>query len=478
MLMPNFARSMPLYDPADLAAWTGGRWRGPSPGPALGPLVADSRRLRPGEIFVALKTPKRDGHDYLEAARAAGAGGALVAQVDERVALPQLLVAEPARAWRAVAAAQRKNFPGSIVGITGSAGKTSTKELLRLLLGPAVHATQGNENNLLGVPLTLCGLDPVAHRFGVIEAGISERGEMAELAKMIQPDIALITLVAPAHLEKLGSVEGVAHEKARLAQAVRPGGWVVMPASCLEYYVFRRLPAQAAVVAPADGPPPAGPSARLFLYRAVYQPGAGWRLEVFETGGETCTWNLPTSMTPGLAANAALAVVTAHLLGVADGVVQAALSEWQPAPLRGEWLCHGNKIFLADCYNANPSSMADALAGFAVRAPVEQPRLYILGSMAELGPQAAALHRTAVAGLRLRPQDRALLIGPHAEDYRASLFATGHSSAQIGVVSLELAEAAVANFSGAVLLKGSRAYALEQLLPHPLRQGREAHVPC
>ncbi len=468
---------MPLFDPADLAAWTGGHWHGAIP-PALGPLVADSRKLRPGEVFVALQTARRDGHEFLEAARAAGAAAAIVARVNEKINLPQLVVADPAKAWRAAAAAHRKNFPGQVVGITGSAGKTSTKELLRLMLAPAVHATQANENNLLGVPLTLCGLDPAAHRFGVIEAGISERGEMAELAKMIQPDIAIITLIASAHLEKLGSIEGVAHEKARLAQAVRPGGWVVMPASCLEFYVFRRLPAQAAVVAPADGPAPAGPSARLFLYRAEWQAPAGWKLEVFETGGESRSWMLPADMTPGLAANAALAVVTALLLGIADEAVQAALTAWRPASLRGELLKHGDKIFLADCYNANPASLADALAGFAMRAPADLPRLYILGSMAELGPNAASLHRTSLTGLRLRATDRALLLGPHAEDYRAALMASGHSSAQVGVVSLELAEAAVANFSGAVFLKGSRTQALEKLLPQTLREGTEAHASC
>jgi UDP-N-acetylmuramyl pentapeptide synthase len=183
-------------------------------------------------------------------------------------------------------------------------------------------------------------------------------------------------------------------------------------------------------------------------------------------------------MTPGLAANAALAVVAAHLLGVSDETVQAALTAWQPAALRGEWLRQGDNLFLADCYNANPASMADALAGFALRAPAELARLYVLGSMAELGPNAAALHRTAVAGLRLRPQDRALLLGPHAEDYRAALYGTGHAAAQISVGTRELAEAEVANFSGAVFLKGSRAYALEQLLPQSLRAGREAHLPC
>ncbi len=468
---------MPLFDPADLAAWTGGHWHGSAP-ESLGPLAADTRKLRAGEVFVALQTPRRDGHDFLETARAAGASAAIVARVNDKINLPQLLVADPAQAWRAAAAGHRAQFPGQVIGVTGSAGKTSTKELLRLILAPAVHVTHANENNLLGVPLTLCGLDPVAHRYGVIEAGISERGEMAELAKMIQPDIAVVTLVAPAHLEKLGSVEGVAHEKARLAQAVRPGGWVVLPSSCLEYYVFRRLPVQTAVVAPADGPVPAGPSARLFLYRAEYRPAAGWRLEVFETGGESRVWSLPAEMTPGLAANAALAVVTAQLLGVDDAKVQQALTAWKPAALRGELLQHGDKIFLADCYNANPSSMADALAGFALRAPADLARLYILGSMAELGPNAAALHRTSVAGLRLRAQDRALFIGPHAEDYQAALMATGHSRAQISVASLELAGAEIAIFSGAVFLKGSRAYALEQLLPQNLREGKEAHAAC
>jgi len=469
---------MPLFNPADLAAWTGGEWRGPRPGPALGQPCVDSRRLRPGEIFVALRTARRDGHDFLEGARAGGASAAIVTQSNEKISLPQLVVPDTALAFRTIAAAHRNQFHGPVVGITGSAGKTSTKELLRSLLGPAVHATHANENNLLGVPLTLCGLDPAQHRFGIIECGISERGEMAELANMVQPDVAIVTLIAAAHLEKLGSIEGVAHEKARLAQAVRRGGWVVMPASCLDHYVFRRLPVQTAVVAPADGPAPAGPSARLFLYRTQFDAKAGWRLELFEECGESHIWQLPPSMTPGLAANAALAIVTAHLLGVADAAVQDALSAWQPAELRGEWLRRGDSLFLADCYNANPASLADALAGFALNAPAEMPRLYIIGAMAELGPNAPGLHRTAVAELRLRKQDRALFLGPNAEEYRASLLSTGHSTSQMAVVSLEQAEAEVAQFSGAVFLKGSRAFALERLLPDALRAGREAHASC
>jgi UDP-N-acetylmuramoyl-tripeptide--D-alanyl-D-alanine ligase len=181
------------------------------------------------------------------------------------------VVGDPAQAWRAIAAANRRRFPGPIIGVTGSVGKTSTKELLRTILGPTAWATQANENNLLGVPLTLCGIDPVAHQFGVIEAGISERGEMAELAKMIQPDVALITLIAPAHLEKLGSVEGVAHEKAKLAQAVRPGvslrrqrWWRQRTGPCL-----RARPHGFFCIAPIGIRPQAGSSS--FLKRAAWR---------------------------------------------------------------------------------------------------------------------------------------------------------------------------------------------------------------
>jgi UDP-N-acetylmuramoyl-tripeptide--D-alanyl-D-alanine ligase len=466
---------MPLFDPADLASWTGGAWHGPTPAAAVGPLVADTRRLRPGEVFVALRTAQRDGHNFLGAAKEKGAAAGVVEREARDVSLAQLQVSDPATAWRTVAREHRLRFPGPVVGVTGSAGKTSTKDLLREILGPAAHATHANENNLLGVPLTLCGLDPAVHRAAVIEAGISEPGEMAALADMIRPDVAAITLVAPAHLEKLGTLEDVAREKAMLARAVRPGGWAVFPASCLAFAAFRDLPVPTVVVAPADSPAPA--ATRVFRYRAERRPRNGWRLGLAEAGGPERSWSLP-AVTPGLAANAALAVVVAQLLGVSDNRIQAGLADWRMAPLRGELLRQGNKTFLADCYNANPASLADALAGFAARVDPALPRLYIVGSMAELGPDAGALHRASLTGLRLRAEDRALLLGPHAEDYREALRATGHSAGQARVVELDEAREELEHFAGAVFLKGSRAYALERLLPETLREGREVHAPC
>jgi UDP-N-acetylmuramoyl-tripeptide--D-alanyl-D-alanine ligase len=278
-------------------------------------------------------------------------------------------------------------------------------------------------------------------------------------------------------LEKLGTLEDVAREKALLARAVRPGGWAVFPASCLAFAAFRDLPVPTVVVAPADGPAPVAKAARVFRFRAERRPRNGWRLGLAEQGGPERSWSLPP-VTPGLAANAALAVVVAQLLGVSDDRIQAGLADWRTAPLRGELLRQGDKVFLADCYNSNPASLADALAGFAARVDPGLPRLYIVGSMAELGPDTGALHRAALAGLRLRAGDRALLLGPQADDYRAALLASGHADAQARVVELDEAREALEHFAGAVFLKGSRAYALERLLPESLREGREAHAPC
>jgi hypothetical protein len=187
-----------------------------------------------------LRTERRDGHAFLGEARAKGASAALVARADPAEPLPQLVVADPLLALQAAAREHRRRFRGPVIGISGSAGKTSTKNLLAELLGgePRVLATRGNLNNHLGVPLTLLRLDPQDHAYAVVEAGISGPGDMPPLAAMIEPDIGVITLVGPAHLEALGSLAGVAREKAELPRAAR---MAVFPASCLEYTAFRDL---------------------------------------------------------------------------------------------------------------------------------------------------------------------------------------------------------------------------------------------
>jgi UDP-N-acetylmuramoyl-tripeptide--D-alanyl-D-alanine ligase len=245
---------MPAFAPDTLAAWTNGRW---SRVPMTAPVgfSADSRRLLPGQAFVALRTDKRDGHDYLGEAQKAGASAAIVALEVKGVDLPQLVVADPLAALQAVARGHRREFQGTVIGITGSAGKTSTKELVAVLLGgeaAGVLATEGNLNNQIGVALTLCRLDPERHRFAVVEAGISAPGEMAKLAAMIEPDIAIVTLIGAAHLEELGDLKSVAREKALLAASLRKGGVCIFPSSCEAYAAFRELPAGSCLVVEPD----------------------------------------------------------------------------------------------------------------------------------------------------------------------------------------------------------------------------------
>ncbi|MBP6307435.1 MAG: UDP-N-acetylmuramoyl-tripeptide--D-alanyl-D-alanine ligase, partial [Opitutaceae bacterium] len=203
---------MPCFSPTQLAQWTGGRWTAQPVSPLSG-FSVDSRLLRSGQVFVALTTGRRDGHDFLGSAASQGASAALVARAVQNVALPQLVVPDVLVAFQAIAREHRRLFRGPVVGITGSCGKTSTKNLLAALLGGeggGVLATEGNLNNHIGVPLTLTRLDPLIHRFAVVEAGISAPGEMSPLAGMIEPEVAITTLIAPAHLAELGGLAGVA----------------------------------------------------------------------------------------------------------------------------------------------------------------------------------------------------------------------------------------------------------------------------
>jgi UDP-N-acetylmuramoyl-tripeptide--D-alanyl-D-alanine ligase len=456
---------MPEFSAQLLATWTGGRWTA-QPVAALSGFATDTRALRAGEVFVALKTDKRDGHDFLAAAQHAGAGAALVAAPDLSLRLPQLVVRDPLAAFQAIAREHRRAFRGKVIGITGSAGKTSTKDLLALLLGggpDGVLATEGNLNNHLGVPLTLTRLDSAAHRFAVVEAGISAPGEMKALAEMIAPDVAIVTLVAPAHTQFLGTLEDVAREKAGLPRAVRPGGAAVFPKSCTQFAAFQDLFVNQLVLE------------RSAVLRPATQPQHTIHFNVLQRADETVVviaYGPPPPqmfklrrVTDGMAQNAALALTAALALGVPRDTLQARLAHWAPGRLRGEIRREAGRLLYLDCYNANPASMADALATFTAIAPAAEPRLYLLGCMEELGPEAPAHHRRLGRTLPLREHDRLLVIGTQADEVCRGVLEQGDFSKQIQICStLEPMAAALAGWRGAVFVKGSRRYALEQAL--------------
>ena len=445
------------FAPTYLANWTGGRWLSSPVVPLCG-FTQDTRQLKPGQVFVALKTDQRDGHDFLKMALSAGASAALVSQPDPSLVLPQLVVADPLKAFQAIAREHRRLFREPVVGISGSCGKTSTKNLLSQLLGgdPTVLATEGNLNNHLGVPLTLTRLRSEAHKFAVIEAGISGPGEMAELADMIRPDYGVITLVAHAHTAELGGINGVAREKAVLLKNLREGGLGVFPKQCWDFAAFQDLPQTSIVVAPTGASVKAP---RVMNFGATFTP-AGTSLVV---GNRQFRFR---RVSRGMAQNAALAIVLASELGVTDVAIQQALENWQAAKWRGEFRREAGRLLYLDFYNANPASMEDALETFYAIAPDNEPRLLVLGCMEELGPDAHLHHGNLGRSLQLRPQDRAYVIGGDAAAVVAGAVEAGTPSERIkSVDALAPVAVEIAAFQGAVFVKGSRRYGLEKVLP-------------
>ncbi len=422
----------------------------------------DTRHLQAGEMFVALQTGERDGHDFLAAAFAAGASGALVRQAQAAVDLPQLVVRDPLEAFQTIAREHRRTFAGPVTGISGSAGKTSTKDLLARLLGPTALATVGNLNNHLGVPLTLTRLDSSQHEFAIVEAGISAPGEMSPLVQMIEPDVAIITLVDHAHTLELGGLAGVAREKAVLPQGLSPEGLAVLPAAVAGMDAFANLPGRRLIVERADVLLPEGEKEDT-IYFTVTHRGAETAVTVaYGQPPETYTFR---RVSDGMTQNAVLAICVARWLGVTPGDITQRLQGWGPAPLRGEVReVHGRLVYV-DCYNANPASMLDALTVFEEITPGVIGRLFLLGGMEELGIECEDKHRKLGQALKLRAEDRVLLIGIGAESVRFGALDNGAHDGQIEIIgSLDGVDRRIADWSGPVFVKGSRRYRLETVM--------------
>ncbi len=459
---------MPTFAAEKLATWTGGSWF-PIPGMAITGFNQDTRTLSTGQVFVALKTGKRDGHDFLGEARKRGAAAALVCRAVAGESLPQLVVDDPLTAFQRIGREHRREFHGTVVGVTGSVGKTSTKDLLAQLLGQPsealakegtnsrVLATAGNLNNYIGIPLTLTRLDPAIHLAAVIEAGINTPGEMLPLADMIEPDHAIVTLVAPAHLEKLGTLKGVAAEKVALLRGVRRDGLQVFPVSCWQHLTFRDLANPLILVPENEGMTRV--TGRTVKFNVFHRPD---RTEVRLEGRRTFVLR---RVSAGMAQNTALALALASELGVADAVLQSRLENWQPSQWRGELRQSGEATVYCDFYNANPASMADAIDAFNGAVRADLPRVYVLGCMEELGSESAEYHRLFGRTLHLRRGDHLFVIGGQAEALREGLLENGNDPVQLDVISdLALVRERLAGFKGAVFLKGSRRYQLETVL--------------
>jgi len=469
---------VPEFSHSVLADWTGGAWKGPVPGPIAG-FSIDSRSLRFGELFVAIRTAARDGHAFLGAALKAGASGALVSRSDPDLPLSQLVVPDPVVALQSIARHHRAGFERPVIAITGSCGKTSTKDLIATSLGgdDRVLSTAGNLNNFLGVPLTLLRIDPHRHQFAVIEAGISLVGEMDGLAEMIQPQIGVVCNLAPAHLDHLGTVEIVAREKARLFKHLRPGGQGIFPVDCLGWKEFSTLSCETVVIGPAgECGSNLSDHGRSQIAYQTRPADLGLRIEAVFDSGITVSFILD-STSPGMASNAVLALAVADLCGIDPVVASERLASWAPAPLRGEIRISSGRLVYVDCYNANPGSMIDAVRAFNARVPEETPRLFVIGCMEELGTESGVLHANVGREWPLWSGDRFAIIGDQAESLRKGLLDADKDIGSIDIATdLNELRQVVGAWSGALFIKGSRRYRLESLLASLTRDeiGEEA----
>lgn len=406
----------------------------------------DTRTLKPGEIFVAIKTEKRDGHDFVPAAIAAGATAILVERELKNVPANIAQIVVPAgknSEWllREIATNYRKTCLKNvtIIGVTGSVGKTSTKDMLAHLLAGThtVFATPKNLNNTLGVPLNICRIDPQKHAFAVIEMGTNSKGEIATCAAVAQPNLAIITNVLPVHLEGLGSMNGIANEKSAIAAA--PDCCAVFYSGLLKYDAFKKLAARGnAVVVDSEKLVPES-------VRALNSTSAGQ----FE--------------------NAVLALNVARKFVNNEAVLRERFASWRPSENRGELraLPNGFKAFV-DCYNASPFSMLDSVDAFrkALGGNDKNPRLFVLGGMGELGADSENLHRAVGEKLQLdSAHDTLALFGGNAYLIGEGAAGTGFPRERIFVFeTIEALRDFVAKFRGNVMLKGSRAFALERAL--------------
>lgn len=428
-------------------------------------LCTDSRLLEDGALFVALPGERFDGADFLAEAVTRGAAGLVCAQgrgdavTDDAETAGAFLieVADPLLALGDLARAHRLRFEPLVVGVTGSNGKTTTKELTALALaslGP-VLATRGNFNNRIGVPLTLAGLAP-QHRAAVVEMGMSEPGEIAELCRQARPQLGVVTSVAEAHLGGLGSIEHIADEKAALLRSLPADGVAIVPAdeplllshaAGLSCRVIRFGQTADADVRP-DGAVTVDGLSQRFTANV-----AGTRVEVVLPG-----------LGVHLAHNALGALAVALAAGADLHAAAQALSRYVPVGQRMLPSRIGNWLVLEDCYNANPRSTEVALDTLAT---LPGPRVAVLGSMLELGPTGPALH-TRVGAHAGRIVDLLVILGDFSAAYASGARSTGLDAASVAVVAdpAAAAQAIAARFPGTatLLVKGSRGARMERVV--------------
>lgn len=422
---------------------------------AIANVCTDSRQLRAGDLYVALQGERFDGHEFIDAVAQQGAAAAVVS-TPRASALPQLKVDDTRLAFGLIARMNRRRFNGPVIGITGSAGKTTSKEMLAAILAQqgATLATQGNLNNEIGVPQTLLRIAP-EHCFAVIEMGAARSGDIDYLCRFVEPDIALVTSALPAHLQGFGSIETVAATKGEIYAGLRAGGTAIVNADSEYCELWRGLAGTHRVITFGLS------DAAQVSASAIVRDADGVHFTLHSAIGEVAIelhllglHNVRNALSAAAAAIAAGATLESIRAGLAQ--VRAVPGRLHARTgLRGE-------IVIDDSYNANPGAVKAAIDVLAEYAGVRQ---LILGNMGELGADAEQLHREVARYAAEHGIEILWCVGPHAlaqveTFWRHSRSVRAKAFADNDALIAELTSVAPA----AVLVKGSRSATTETIV--------------
>src|SRR5947209_13946061 len=424
-------------------------------------LSTDSRTLKPGELFVALRGENFDGHNFVQAAAKAGAAGAIIesnwkGKVPETFAL--IRTKDTLQSYQQLAANYRKSLTLKVVAITGSNGKTSTKDFSASVLGRRfrVTKTEGNFNNHVGLPRTI--LEATSRdEIAVWEIGMNHPGEVAALSKIATPDVAIITNIGVAHIEFMGSREAIADEKGALVEAVSVGGTVILNADDLfSVRIAARARAKVVLAGTTDG---------TIRAAEISQSEDGTEFTILE-GAHRCRAQLPV---PGLhmVQNALLAVAAGRVFGVSLEECAAGLAAAPLAKARLQIKKIGGVEFIDDSYNANPDSMKAALRTL-VELDADGKRIAVLGEMLELGEESARGHREVGETAAALKIDKLIAIGDVAAAIADGARQAGLQSTAVVKSTSEAAEllSQMVQPGDLVLIKGSRAARTEEVIGH------------
>ncbi|MFO1417528.1 MAG: UDP-N-acetylmuramoyl-tripeptide--D-alanyl-D-alanine ligase [Methylotetracoccus sp.] len=430
----------------------------------------DTRTIKPGDLFVGIRGARFDGNEFGSDALAAGCSGLLVERgIDS--AQPQVVVQDGRIALGRLAAGWRDRWSGRLVGVTGSNGKTTAKEMIAAILGVAgpTLATQGNLNNDIGVPLTLLRLRP-EHRYAVIEMGANHPGEIAYVSGLARPDVAVITNAGAAHLEGFGSLDGVASAKGELVGSLRPPGTAVLNADDRYFGYWRELARDCRILSFGLG---ADADVRATAHSLTMRLDAEGFLSCFDLHFRDQRIAIETRFAGSHnMVNALAAAAAAFALGLDAETVQRGLLAATPVkgrlrPVRSA----AGSLLIDDTYNANPSSFSAALD---VLMALPGEHWVVLGAFGELGEDSADRHEALGIEARQRGVARLLATGPDAERAVAAFGSGAGFYAEQGDLIAALRRELSAD--SVVLVKGSRSQRMERVV-EALVTAAES-VPC